>query len=210
MSASRDKSSVRRSKSYTLFSVTKEDRTSRTARIRELFKVEPLLAFLMAAFDFEWTVRRAIVAMSPCPTKKIHDMFAECEVNGLPAYKDVWKSLVGELRVDVSRSIGGALADVAKVKGLSANHFVNVGNVIKLRHVLVHGIRGSVKAEKVDSGFELLLRASEAISEYVDAHAKRKLYSRIVRRSACNKCLIDTCPIKRKLEAKKPKKGGQK
>ena len=45
---------------YTLSSVTQEDRESRSKRIRDFFKEQPALAYLMAAFDFEWTVRRAM------------------------------------------------------------------------------------------------------------------------------------------------------
>lgn len=193
-------------RSYTLFSVTKENRQHRSERIRALFANEPILAFLVAVFDFEWTVRRSIIALSPCPTKKVHEAFAETRLSGLDGYKQTWKELIGGMRKDVPRSMGVLLQKLACERGFKHQHFSNIGNVIRLRHKLVHGVSGSLKASCVDDGLELLLQASEAISEYVDQHANRRMFSRIVRRSACKSCISEKCPVRIQIERRKSRK----
>lgn len=193
-------------RSYTLFSVTKENRQQRSERIRALFASEPILAFLVAVFDFEWTVRRSIVALSPCPTKKVHDAFAATRLCGWDGYKEAWEQLVSGMRKDVPRSMGVLLQELAVARGFKQRHFTNVGNILKLRHKLVHGVSGCLRASHVDEGFEVLLHASEAISEYVDQHANRRMFSRIVRRSACKACAFDKCAVSAQIERAKARK----
>ena len=43
--------------------------------IRSFLSSDPMIAVILAAADFEWTVRRAILALGTLPTKEIRKHF---------------------------------------------------------------------------------------------------------------------------------------
>ena len=75
----------------------------RQARIRAMLnKQDAAIAVLVAAADFERTVRRAIVALGTQPTAAIRKRLSDRDCHGLDGYKAVWSEEVRS--VDVERS----------------------------------------------------------------------------------------------------------
>ena len=57
--------------------------------IRSYVGKQAPLGTLLSVIDFEWTVRRAIIALGDQPTKAIREDIERC--SGLQAYKEKWK-----------------------------------------------------------------------------------------------------------------------
>ena len=53
-----------------------DNRNDRDLLIKSYFDAEPAISILLAAADFEWTVRRAILALGKSPTKHIRPVAA--------------------------------------------------------------------------------------------------------------------------------------
>ena len=174
--------------SYTLFSVTREDRLSRSQRIRDFFKEQPALAYLMAAINLEWTIRRAIVVLSPCPTKVLWKYFESGHIAGWNVYQAAWKkciSRMAKLRVDQTAFANlpyGKILTLAEIVyvGMDRNFRIqkplggasvtakNLETALNLRHTLVHGQKGSLPCDSAKTNFDFLLNASESIAQYVE------------------------------------------
>lgn len=172
-----------------LFSVTQEDRARRSAQIREFFKVQPALAYLMAAFDFEWTVRRAIVLMGTCPTSVLHERFKNRKYAGWKNYQHCWNKMVLGFRADIFETLDEIVLGRHETQEEKEKDSSPIGLAMKLRHRLVHGLSGSIPVEDADRGFDALLNGSERLSEYVDHHAEKPMHSRVARTIArCRTC----------------------
>lgn len=175
--------------SYTLFSVTQEDRESRSKRIRDFFKEQPALAYLMAAFDFEWTVRRAIVLMSKCPISVIKARLNDKRYSGWNAYQDAWTCCVQKTRDDGTPTLGRIIFGGDLSTDISKDERDTIQAAMDFRNRLVHGIAGSIPADKADEAFYLLLNASRRITTYVNEHNKRGMFARAYGPLArCKKC----------------------
>lgn len=175
--------------SYTLFSVTQEDRTKRSARIREFFKVQPALAYLMAAFDFEWTVRRAILLLGKCPIPVIKARFDNKRYAGWSDYQGAWTCCVQKTRNDGTPTLGRVIFGGPSDCDISKEERASVQKAMEFRNRLVHGLSGSIPADEAKEKFKLLLTASERITNYVDDHSERRMFSIANRPLArCNKC----------------------
>ena len=65
----------------------------RRAKIRGFLEKEPAIAVLLAAADFEWTIRRAILLLGKDSTTEIRDTDLH-RVAGLARYERAWESQV--------------------------------------------------------------------------------------------------------------------
>ena len=202
----RDNQQDRTSKnaSCTLYWVTRETRASRSSRIRDVFEKEPAWGYLMAAFDFEWTVRRAIVLMSTCPTAVLGMAMEARKPSGLLAYNNCWNRYVKKLRQDEIPDIIDIAFDDFTNRQTQKSRVDQLNEAMQLRHRLVHGISGSIPAEKASNCFNMLLSASENISAYVDTHAEKKMNDRVIRRQErCNGCQRrKACPLRKGIAPK--------
>lgn len=180
--------------SYTLYWVTRETRASREQRIRDIFAKEPAYGYLMAAFDFEWTIRRAIVLMNPCPTMTINTHLKDKKYSGWKGYLTCWRKYVQEIRKDGTPSLGRLVFGGPVETDISDEESNLIENAMQLRHQLVHGIKGGIPANDADPCFERLLEASRKISIYVDGHAEKKMHDRVTR--TVKRC--KGCPVFRK------------
>ncbi len=171
--------------SYTLFFVTRETRESRSRRIRDFFKVQPVLGYLMAVIDFEWTIRRAIVMMSGCPASVIRERLETRKYSGWGAYKDCWRLCVEETRNDGIPT----LEHVVFGDDITAEKQEAIGLAFLLRHKVVHGQASSLPKVKANAGLEVLLVASENIVKFVDGHYGKSMFSRVYNpRARCKSC----------------------
>ncbi len=103
--------------------LVKDDPTEREKKILDFVQDEPAIAVILAAVHFEWTVRRAIIALGMSPSRTIREHLECC--HGLDAFKDVWK---GEVKPRVQRNLAEVVSLWPKVRC-----------AFKLRGRLVHG-----------------------------------------------------------------------
>ncbi len=96
---------------------------SREARIKSFLAEDPSLSALLAVVHFEWTVRRAIIALGTSPNVVIRTKLKKC--HGLDRYKEVWKA-------EVSPNVQESLPEVVE-------NWEGLCRAFRPRHRLVHG-----------------------------------------------------------------------
>jgi hypothetical protein len=96
---------------------------SRENRIKQFLTEEPSLSALLSVIHFEWTLRRAIIAVGTSPNVLVRAKLKNC--HGLDKYKDVWKD-------EVFPNVQLRLPEVVK-------NWDGLGRAFRLRHRLVHG-----------------------------------------------------------------------
>lgn len=143
----------------------------RHAKIRSFLKDEPVIAILLAAVDFEWTVRRAIVAMGHGPNRRIREeLLVRC--HGAEDYKEAWKA---EVVPRFGSSLPSAIPNWSTLKG----------DAYPLRHRVVHGTVGIPPREKNRNAVEAFLAASTSLAEFAAANQVELFGKRLpVRRKA--------------------------
>lgn len=98
--------------------------SSREDRIKHLLVEDPPLAALLSVIHFEWTIRRAIIAMGTSPNVEIRERMKLD--HGCDRYKQVWKD-------EVFPNINQRLPQII-------DNWDGLLQSFKLRHRLVHGI----------------------------------------------------------------------
>jgi len=144
----------------------KETIEARRAKIESfLTKEHSAVAVIMAAANFEWTLRRAILALGMKPTVALRKEIEK--TSGIEGYRDQWKK---EL--------------VAGVKGLPAviPGWADLKESYKLRHELVHGNKGTTGLGYARKRVEAFLSASETLNQYVIAKGA-VIYGKKIRRT---------------------------
>lgn len=124
----------------------------RHLKIRSFLPGEPVMAILLAAVDFEWTVRRAIIALGTNSNKTIREVVLK-HCHGPDHYKEAWKT-------EVKLRFGKGLADVVQ------NWNELQGTAFILRNRVVHGIRGMPSSRKTSEAVEIFLQASSCIAKF--------------------------------------------
>lgn len=97
---------------------------SRESQIREFLSGSPSLALVLAAINFEWTVSRAVLFLSPNPNGAVRT--AMKAYYSLDGYKDLWKAEV------VTSTQPTGLAAVVR-------NWSELRGAFDARNVLVHG-----------------------------------------------------------------------
>ncbi|MEZ5617724.1 MAG: hypothetical protein R3E40_05540 [Rhodocyclaceae bacterium] len=123
----------------------------RHAKIKSfLANSENAIAVLLAA-DFEWTVRRAILALGTSPNADIcSKVLSRC--SGLEKYKEAWTQEVKQQR-------GKCLKEVVP-------NWDEFKEAYKLRHTLVHGVTGTTGKNYAEVRISRILAASAAVCAY--------------------------------------------
>jgi len=133
-----------------------EEQTVRHSKIRSFLSAgEVEIGVILAAVDFEWTVRRAIILLGHSTNTVIREV-ALGNTSSPDGYKESWK-------LEVSQYGGPPLSQVVKQWGEFRKAFT-------LRHRLVHGVIGSASGTAGTVATETLLAASKDVAEYVLAH----------------------------------------
>ena len=120
--------------------LVKDKVAERKKRICQFLDTEPPIAVILSAVHFEWTVRRAIIALGNSTNKEIRKQLERC--HGLPMYKAMWC----EEAYCTSKNIP-KLTEVV-------NNWEQFKRDFDLRHKLVHGIESCSKkfaSPKVES-----------------------------------------------------------
>lgn len=137
-----------------------------TGRHEQIRSLDPCMGVILAAADFEWTVRRAILALGVQPTKDIQQNVLS-KISGLNGYRDAWKK-------EVVPYTGKQLPD------LVPNWDFFQKEAYPLRDKLVHG-KGAVSEASARECMECILAASRALIFYAEGYGET-LYSRQIRR----------------------------
>jgi hypothetical protein len=131
--------------------------------IRSYTGRQATLGALLAVIDFEWTVRRAIIALGYQPTKLVR---ADIDrASGIAAYKEKWRKHVYPYR---NMGLPDVVPDWA---GLKDKAFL-------LRHKIVHGVEVTAKADYAVACRDYALDASLAVCNF-SLELGFDLYSRL-------------------------------
>jgi hypothetical protein len=139
-----------------------EDKEIKERKIRTYLAIEPMIAVLLAAANFEWTVGRCILFMSPSPNVEIRQRLMKC--SGLGRYADLWKKEL--VRHDASMPL---LTRIVR-------HWGRFNDAFQLRHKLIHG-RDTCTHKMATGPVETMLSATSDLYEYsrirnVDLHSR--------------------------------------
>jgi hypothetical protein len=148
--------------------LTSDTFADRQTRIRSFDNNDIFIGVLLATMDFEWTVRRAIIALGYQKNSTIRSqVLANC--TGIERYKDAWKQ-------QVTPRYGVALPSIfADWEFLKSQAF-------PLRHRLVHGAKATTGVQYARDRRDCLLNASGAVIAFADSK-KVNLYARLPVRS---------------------------
>jgi hypothetical protein len=150
----------------------------RHGKIRRYAEEDAAVGLILAAVDFEWTVRRAILALGKNPTKQIKiEVLAKSKNSGLDHYKKCWRTEVFPIY-----SIG--LPDFI-------DGWQSLKNAFELRNRLVHG-RGVSGEAFTKARMETCLNASEKLTKFAAEHCSPLYGQRIARikpRENCTHCV---------------------
>ncbi len=138
--------------------------TKRQKRIRAFKDDDIFIGVLLSTMDFEWTLRRAIIALGYRRNSFVRNqVLASC--SGLGRYKEAWKQEVYPRQKVALPTI------ISDWKFLKEQAF-------PLRHRLVHGVSGGTGRKYAVDRRECLLDASGALVNFA---AKRgvDLYARL-------------------------------
>lgn len=125
---------------------------SRQKKIRSFLPREPVIAVLLAAADFEWTVRRAVIALGSSSNRHIREKVLN-KCSGADRYKKAWTS-------EVKKRLSKGLDEVVPAWETL------ITDAYPMRHRVVHGIHGAPDAKKAADATETFLAASMAIHEF--------------------------------------------
>jgi hypothetical protein len=140
----------------------------REKKIRSYLNEDPMIAILLAAANFEWTVGRCIIFFSMSPNVEVRERLAKC--HGLGKYKDLWRD---ELIKNDSN-----IPPLAQV----VEKWTEFKEAFVLRHRLIHG-RGTCSRNMALEPIELMLSAVNDLNEFALSRG-RDLHARVpIRRS---------------------------
>lgn len=128
------------------------------------------VAVILAAIDFEWSVRRAILALGTSPTKHIREVTFARFHGGYSDYCDAWKD-------EVRCWLGQSLAQVIPHWSRLVN---KKDGAVRLRGKIVHGSQVPVSADFAKARVDDWLVASALLEGLANKH-NTSLYKRIVR-----------------------------
>jgi len=144
---------------------------SRESRILGLMTEDPALSSLLAVIHFEWTIRRAIIALGSSPNVDIRKKLEGC--HGDQKYKQLW-------REEVSPRVNKRLPEIVR-------NWDGLKKSFKLRHKLVHGVGSCGKSDYACERVKWAIEAAADVREFCSLN-NVDLDSRLpVRRKLCSR-----------------------
>jgi hypothetical protein len=123
---------------------------ARHKKIRSFLPREPVIATILAAVDFEWTIRRAVIALGTNTIRLIR--YADLNrCSGADEYKKARKK-------EVKGRLGEGLPEVVPNWRFIKN------KAFMLWHQVFHGLRGMLSSNKTAERVEAFLAGSIAIA----------------------------------------------
>ena len=185
-----------------MFSIN-ETRENREEVLKKLLSVDPCVALVIAFLDFEWTVRRCILALGKSATKEIHAMFSgkhpsiRGHVCGLDGYNKLWTKEVNSIRNICLFDLLKSMVKISSIEGFDQNKLnsfmlkkdsiKNTDEFLKFvykrfRNTLIHGIRSNVQEDTAKFVFNFIVACSRALCNYAEEKNESIYGRRIVRR----------------------------
>ena len=144
--------------------------SERHKKIRSFLKKgDYSIAVILAAVDFEWTVRRAIRALGKQPSGILKEEINKSKERGCAGYKNLWKKHVCD---DVEKSL---------VKIIGRRNWDRLIAAFSHRNDLVHGYEGSPNPVQATNSVDSLIMASEIINKLTES-LKFPIYGKPIRR----------------------------
>lgn len=134
---------------------------------------DPGLGVVLAAMDFEWTCRKAIVALSGTPTVTLYERFFN-RYTSLRRLTDAWNI---EVRPHLKSKC--SLNDIVCQNGITREQ---VKDAMKCRNVVVHGTESRTFAQECRWAVCVLEDACDNVAAFVEAQGGGKtIFKRISR-----------------------------
>ena len=130
-----------------------EDPQIRDNKIRRWLKSEPSVSLIIATANFEWTVSRAVILLSPSTNRELRIMLEK--VYGIERYKDFWRDEVSRKRMLKT------LPEIVK-------DWQGVLSAFESRNKVVHG-RDRCTRNMASPKVEVLLNAASEIRDYCNS-----------------------------------------
>lgn len=151
-----------------------DNRNKRRKTILGYAHFDPGMGVVLAAMDFEWTCRRAIVALSGTPTVTLYERFFH-RYTSLKKLQDAWKDeVLPQLKTKCS------LEDVTCQNVMTWDQ---VTDAMKCRNVVVHGTESRVFAQECRWAVCVLEDACDNVATFVEAQCGGKGIFRRISRS---------------------------
>lgn len=123
----------------------------RHAKVASFLETEPVIAIILAAVDFEWTLRRAIIGLGSSPNRELRDEVLK-KVRGIDDFKKAWKK---EVYPRTGKRLTEVVGDWQKLK-----------KTFDARNKLVHGIKTEPSSKFSEQCVNSYLQASLNILEF--------------------------------------------
>jgi len=151
-----------------------DNQDNRHAYIRgQLNEKTASVAIILASVDFEWTLRRAILALGKSSTLRIRENVLSNLKGGYDGYKKAWKS---EVQPRIGIRIDQAVKKWSRLHGKSSAE--------KIRGSIVHGARVPISVSRARLHVENWLSSSKALDELCKKLERKSLFQRIIRYKA--------------------------
>lgn len=150
-----------------------DKRNKRRKTILGYAHFDPGLGVVLAAMDFEWTCRKAIVALSGTPTVTLYERFFNRYIS-LKKLTEAWN-------VEVMPNLAHkcSLNDVVCTNGIKRKQVLDA---MKCRNVVVHGTESRVFAQECRWAVCVLEDACDNVAAFVEAQGGGKtIFKRISR-----------------------------
>jgi hypothetical protein len=135
------------------YSVSIEDRLSKIQRL--VSEGDHGIALVVAAADFERTIRRAIVGLASEPTADVRERI-ERKYNTIGRYGQGWTRFVELVR---KSSLQEALPEIDDIK-----------NAFRCRNKLVHGQQGGARLDYVTPRIEVIFSGTTKLTSFAREH----------------------------------------
>ena len=135
------------------YSVSIEDRLSKIQHL--VSEGDHGIALVVAAADFERTIRRAIVGLASAPTADIRERI-ERKYNTVGKYGQAWTRFVEPVR---KSSLHEALPEIDDIK-----------NAFRSRNKLVHGQQGGASIDYLQPRIEFIFAGTAKLTSFALEH----------------------------------------
>ena len=160
-------------KKESMFLVSDGNRANRRKLIEQVAGEDRVIKVLLAAIDFEWTLRRTVMALGYSPTKQLAEKMSKREFRHFDGIKKLWKDeVVGHLGKGTP-TLAQVIDTTAKMPtDARGNAPACLQKAREFRNNIVHGNQGSCGKEYGELQADVFFAASDALAAFAMKHKK--------------------------------------
>ena len=160
-------------KKESMFLVSDGNRTNRRKLIEQVAGEDRVIKVLLAAIDFEWTLRRTVMALGYSPTKQLAEKMSKREFRHFDGIKKLWKDeVVGHLGKGTP-TLAQVIDTTAKMPtDARGNASACLQKAREFRNNIVHGNQGSCGKEYGELQADVFFAVSDALAAFAMKHKK--------------------------------------